>query len=533
MQNRGILILIPIILLAGFGYWWLSSNQQIEPEPPAGPSDINVTYERYSRFGLSFDHPSDMVFSSGVLNGGFDHVLALHGDVQGVIEGSPNSVGVVWVPASFVSSLDDALNSMFDDASLGLESFQKGEKFITTMKGIEVVSQWFSFVEQGTSLTGLAGIWSSELDDRVYVLFHISSHEALTQNDMEIEFQRYLDSFSAVERDKIIGYEGPYYPTQGWRFAKPEEMGLESEKLLEMVYTVNEQGIGADSLLVARDGYIVLDAYFPPFDEGENHIIYSCTKSVVSTLIGIAVEEGYIESLDTELLELYENRIIQNLNTWKEEITLQNLLTMTAGFDARDSYLYDWEGLEEMHDTDDWVKYMLNLPMVEEPGTRFEYTNGVSHLLSAVITETTGMNADEFAEEHLFEPLGITDYGWNIDPTGINWGYSGLYLTPHDMAKIGYLFLQQGVWEGEQIVSENWVKEATMNQVDANTLLPGYGYQWWVSPRGYYSAIGYKGQFIHVVPEYDLVMVTTSSREEDFTRIQLLLETYVIPAVIE
>jgi CubicO group peptidase (beta-lactamase class C family) len=143
------------------------------------------------------------------------------------------------------------------------------------------------------------------------------------------------------------------------------------------------------------------------------------------------------------------------------------------------------------------------------------------------------MHAAEYAEENLFEALGISDYSWNTEPTGVNWGYSGLYLTPHDMAKIGYLFLNHGMWEGEQLVSEEWVKQATMKHVDANTLLPGYGYQWWISPNGYYSAIGYKGQFIHIVPEHALVMVTTSSSEEDFGRIQQLLETYVIPAVID
>ena len=142
------------------------------------------------------------------------------------------------------------------------------------------------------------------------------------------------------------------------------------------------------------------------------------------------------------------------------------------------------------------------------------------------------MNALEFATEHLFGPLGITEAEWRTDPVGNNWGYSGLYLTPHDMAKIGLLFLRGGEWDGEQIVSREWVEEATSKQVHAGTLLDDYGFQWWVSPGGYYSAIGYKGQFIHVVPDLDLIMVTTGSIAEDFNRIQSLLETHVIPAVI-
>ncbi len=182
-----------------------------------------------------------------------------------------------------------------------------------------------------------------------------------------------------------------------------------------------------------------------------------------------------------------------------------------------------------MHASPDAVQYVLDLPVIREPGTGFEYTNGVSHLLSAIVTETTGMSASEFAEEHLFTPLGISGFMWENDSHGRNWGYAGLYLTPHDMAKIGYLFLNEGVWDGEQIVSSEWVEEATSKHVDA-TIMPGYGYQWWVSPTGFYSAVGYMGQFIHVVPDLDLVVVTTSSEEADFDRILSLLETYIVAA---
>ena len=254
--------------------------------------------------------------------------------------------------------------------------------------------------------------------------------------------------------------------------------------------------------------------------------------SSCSIILGIAREEGYIGSLDQRVLDLFPDRTVENLDAWKEEMTLRDLLTMTAGFDARDSYLYDWEYLDRMHDAEDAVQYVLDLPMAEEPGTRFEYTNGVSHLLSCIITETTDKTALEFARERLFEPLGVTDAEWTNDSRGNNWGYSGLYLAPHDMAKIGYLFLNGGEWDGERIVSSEWVEEATSVHVHAGTLLDDYGFQWWMSPRGYYSAIGYKGQFIHVVPDLNLVVVTTGHIEEDFMRVQSLLEAFVIPAVV-
>ena len=328
--------------------------------------------------------------------------------------------------------------------------------------------------------------------------------------------------------------EGPesYWPTAGWRTAEPEDLDMDAAKLDEMVETIQKRGIGVDSVTVIRDGYIVLDECFRPFSEGEKHMIYSCTKSVVSTLIGIAIEEKYLEGLDQRLLDLFPDRTVKNLDPWKEAITLRHLMTMTAGFDARDSYLYDWEGLERMHESDDPLQYVLDLPMAEEPGARFEYTNGVSHILSCIITETTGMSSLEFAEEHLFGPLGITDVEWGSDPQGRNWGYSQLYLRPHDMAKIGYLFLNGGEWDGEQIVPREWVEDATVKHIDS-TIMEGYGYQWWVSPDGYYTAVGYKGQFIHMVPILKLVVVFTGRSAENFDAILSLLEAHIIPAVIQ
>jgi CubicO group peptidase (beta-lactamase class C family) len=323
----------------------------------------------------------------------------------------------------------------------------------------------------------------------------------------------------------------PYWPTAGWRYAESGDVGLDSEMLEDMVAAIRRSRYDVDSAMVVRNGYVALDEYFAPFDEGERHIIYSCTKSVVSTLIGIAIDEGYIEGLEVGVLDLFPDRTVRNLNAWKQEMTLRDLLTMTAGFDAKDSYLYNWVGLESMHDSPEPLQHVLDLPVTEEPGTRFEYTNGVSHLLSCIISETTGTSALEFAQEHLFDPLGITDAEWTSDAQGRNWGYSSLYLTPHDMAKIGYLFLNMGEWDGEQIVPLGWVEEATRKHVDA-TMKDGYGFQCWVDSDGYYLALGYKGQFIFVVPGMDLVVVFTGGSRETFDFTMPLLDDYIIPAVI-
>jgi CubicO group peptidase (beta-lactamase class C family) len=170
--------------------------------------------------------------------------------------------------------------------------------------------------------------------------------------------------------------------------------------------------------------------------------------------------------------------------------------------------------------------------MVEEPGTHFEYCNGASFLLSAIVQETTGMNARAFAHVHLFAPLGIgmTDVEWPSNAQGITIGYSELYLTPRDMAKIGLLYLNGGQWAGEQIVPADWVEASTRKHISA-TLQDGYGYQWWVADSGYYMALGYSGQYIVVVPEKNMVVAFVSDLpESQFYAPQQLLDDHIVPA---
>jgi len=275
---------------------------------------------------------------------------------------------------------------------------------------------------------------------------------------------------------------------------------MDSEMLADMLKTIEEQDYDVDSVMVVRHGYMVVDAAIYPFKPGSRHIVYSCTKSVISALVGIAIDEGYIEGVDQLVLDLFPERTVTNLNADKQAMTLEDVLTMSTGLECRDSYLYRWRGLRQMQQSDDWVQFMLDLPMAEEPGTRFEYCNGASFLLSAIVQETTGMNALAFANEHLFGPLGIIDVQWLSNPQGITIGWSDLYLTPHDMAKIGYLYLNVDLWEGEQVVSAEWVEASTREHIPAKTLQDGYGYQWWVDDSGIYMALGYSEQHSHRFP---------------------------------
>ena len=298
-----------------------------------------------------------------------------------------------------------------------------------------------------------------------------------------------------------------------------------------MLEVIERRRWDVDNVTIIRHGYKVYDQSLGAYQADTPHLLYSCTKSVVSAAVGIAIDQGLISSVDVPLTSLFPDREIQNLDHRKQAITLQDLLSMSSGFDCRDSYLYNWEGLDEMMASDDWTQHVLDLPMAHAPGTYFEYCNGVSNLLSAAVQHASGTKTSLFAEEYLFSPIGIEDYFWEEDPDGVTYGFSELYLKPADMARIGYLYLHHGEWETEQVISSDWVTASTTTQTPAN-LQDGYGYQWWIDDAGYFMALGHRGQFIFVLPELDMVVVFVSDpRVGDYDAPEYLLINYILPAV--
>lgn len=488
-------------------------------------------YETYARFGLSFEYPEAMeIREEGI--GGIGIATISAGIIQGTLvkDEVPEIIGVVWMPFESSPVLEDILDLAFSQFGEGNTVESRGDLVSTSKGDSEMLRQGFLIREGGNPISGIAGVWYDPVAERIYLTFYLTLPDSVSQNGLLKRFNRLVSSFESSFEAFPEASLPVYWPTEGWRTASPEEVEIDPEMLAEVTEIIREEERGVDSVLVVKDGYLVIDKYFEPFTKGERHNIYSCTKSVVSTLIGIAIDEEYIDGINQTILDFFPKRTPQNMSAWKEEMTLEDLLTMTAGFDARDSWLYEWAGLEKMHESPDALQYVLDLQVIEEPGTRFEYTNGVSHLLSCIVEETTGMSALEYAEDSLFAPLGIHDVEWRNDSLGRNWGYGNLYLTPHDMAKFGYLFLNRGLWDGERIVSESWVDEATRKHVDAN-LWDGYGYQWWVDSWGHYHALGYRGQLIFVVPEDQLVVVFTGSDPDVPPFADYLLKHWIIPAV--
>jgi len=305
---------------------------------------------------------------------------------------------------------------------------------------------------------------------------------------------------------------------------------MRSAMLADMLERIRWNEYRIDSVTVVRNGRLVLNAYFNARWVGRRHAVYSVTKSVVSALVGIAIDKGLIADVKTPVLRFFPNRTVANLDARKRAMTLEHLLTMTTGLKCRDSYRHGWADFAKMHQSADWAQFVLDLPMEAAPGTRFNYCNGASFLLSAILTKVSKTSTLDFARKHLFQPLGIQDVSWSTSSRRISNGCCGLSLRPRDMAKFGWLFLNNGRWKGRPVISAAWVARSTRRHVGAD-LFDGYGYQWWRDARGYFMAVGYKGQRVFVVPQKDMVVVFTGNLVGSTSfAARTLLDKYIIPA---
>lgn len=323
---------------------------------------------------------------------------------------------------------------------------------------------------------------------------------------------------------------GPW-PAQQWASATPEELGMDSRALAALV------DFGAagdmDSLLVTRHGRIVAEAYYAPFKPGMRHRINSATKGVVGALTGIAIQQGKLSGTAQPVLPLFADRNIANVDDRKKAMTVQHLLDMTSGLDWTEP-LTDGrpDSMIEMGRSADWVQFILDRPMAQAPGTAFNYSSGNSQLLTAILARQTGMSVPDFATQHLFKPLGISDMVWKKDPQGLAIGGYGLYLQTRDMAKIGYLYLRGGEWDGAQIIPRDWVNRVYQAKVPmvfppvTSTSLR-YADQWWAhSGRRMYMAVGYNRQIILVMPEEGVVAAMTGRKHYSFTQLlELMAQT--------
>ena len=263
------------------------------------------------------------------------------------------------------------------------------------------------------------------------------------------------------------------------------------------------------SLIIMRHGYIVYEQYFNGSHVSDSNNIASVSKSILSALFGIAFDQGFFLTVEDRVADYLPDYFNAVEDPRLLDLRLRHLLTMTHGLAWKEN-----ESERSLNRSEDWVADILSLPLSNEPGTLFHYSTGVSHLLSALLTEATGMSTCEFAHRYLFEPLGIEAEFWGVDPKGYFTGGHSLSMTAREMARFGQLFLQEGRWQGEQVIPGWWVVASTSPQVDIGDNYAGYGYYWWlnhIATYDMYSALGAAGQILHVIPKLKLVMVTTHS----------------------
>lgn len=320
-------------------------------------------------------------------------------------------------------------------------------------------------------------------------------------------------------------------PVSNWEWPRstPEEQGLSSEILVEMLEKIHNEDQQIHSILVIRHGVLVMEAYIHPFNAQTRHEVYSVTKSITSSLIGIAIAEGLIGEVQTQLFSYFPSLILDD--PAKEEITLETILSMTSGVEWMEplhSGLNDhWWVIE----SEDPLQYFFTPELIEEPGKDFNYNSGGSHMLSLLIQQASGEKATDFARKHLFSPLGISDFAWKSDLSGHSIGGTGLELRTIDMAKIGLLYLNEGKWQGDQIIPFDWVRDSTQVHSNPSDKL-GYGFHWWIRPEGDYYALGWGGQQIRVFPEQDMVVVITAGSSGSEMLHNDLIDDFILPSVI-
>ena len=292
-----------------------------------------------------------------------------------------------------------------------------------------------------------------------------------------------------------------------WQRGLPEENGLSSEALQRLHNELAETKVVA--AVIVRHGVIVDEYYKPGYSSSSVFALNSCSKSITSALLGIAVEQGYIEDVNVPIAQ-YFPQILQSDSAYRQQITIWHLLTHTSGIDCGDTEFW-----QAWRSSADWVDYALNRPILFRPGSGFNYATANTHLLSAIIQQATGQSLFEFGQENLFRPVGMLSVTCGTDAQGVDDGGNGFCMTIYDMARFGQLFLQNGQWNGRQIIPADWVRESTSLQFDRSSGSADYGYQWWVrtfGAAGYpaYFAQGHGGQYIFVIPDLELVIVFAS-----------------------
>lgn len=291
----------------------------------------------------------------------------------------------------------------------------------------------------------------------------------------------------------------------------PEHQGMSSSAVLQFVDAIEAQIHEIHSFMLMRHGAVIAEGWWSPYNSQSPHLLFSVSKSFTSTAVGLAIAEGRF-SIDDSVLDFFPENTPDEVSQLLSSMRVRHLLSMSTG-QAEDTWSY-MVGRPDGN----WIKGFLNVPVLHTPGTHFLYNTGATYMLSAIIQKTTGMKLLDYLQPRLFEPLGIENATWQESPQGITAGGIGLSLKTEDIARFGQLYLQKGKWQGQEVLSEIWVEEATHSQVSKSNgmqidWMQGYGYQFWRSRHGAYRGDGVFGQYCIIMPEQDAVLAITGGMD--------------------
>lgn len=319
---------------------------------------------------------------------------------------------------------------------------------------------------------------------------------------------------SCLQEEEInqpLGSITPREINDGWEISNPASEDMDELKLKKVYQQLqqDENMWSVRSLLVFRNGKLLSENYFKEDDDiSTQHLIWSCTKQFIGVLTGIAVDQGFIESIDDPISKYLPVEMKNHPD--KASITIRNLITMQSGIG------FENDGVTGQTDKilrqlpDDILEFILDLPMIEEPGTVFHYNDGDPQIMSCLIQKITGMPTDEWADKVLFSKIGFDNYNWVRYKDGATFGGFGIETTPRELGKLARLVLNKGEWNNEQLVSTNWLDQMLIPQVESD-ITGGFGYYWWLLPeKNIYFTWGHGGQFAFIVPNKDLIAVMSS-----------------------
>jgi CubicO group peptidase (beta-lactamase class C family) len=358
---------------------------------------------------------------------------------------------------------------------------------------------------------------------------------------------------------ETFSYSVPQDIGDGWQVDDLAAEGFDTQMIVDMMDAIlNDAYPGIDSVAIARNNKLLLYWYdrgreLDQFDAWinnttpERHVLHSTSKSFTSALIGIAIDQGYIASTQVRFLDLFDYTDYENWDPRKADITLEDALTMRFGFRWNEwsrPYTDPLNHLVNLENNNvDWPKALLDLPMASDPGTTFAYNTAGTIAIGKALENATGEWLAQFANTHLFFPMQIMDARW-WSPYSLANGGSGLFLRTRDLAKFGQLYLDGGIWQGQQLISAEWIADSVVRRVDLSDVLSfseGYGYQWWLDELPYQSQLletwvtsGYGGQYLFVIPGLELVVAFTGHNYDNadgISNLYTMLQSHIMAAI--